>query len=59
VHVAFLDAGKAFNGRSVEPDAIFEGGRQLLCGNGDIFDDADHIGKLQVNELDLVLFGTR
>jgi hypothetical protein len=56
VHVTLGNAGKTFDGGTVEPDAVFERRRQLVRRDGDIFNNAHDIGKLQVNELDVILF---
>ena len=57
-HVALVDGGPAANGRTVDPEAVFEGRfRQLLDGVGDVMPEAGQISEAEVQNLRVVLFG--
>src|SRR5919199_2579636 len=55
VHIAFGDPRKSLDRRAVEPDAMIEHILDLADRNRHILDDADDVGKLQVEELDVLL----
>jgi len=55
-HIALGDPRKALDRGAVEPDAVIQAIRQLGDRDGDIFDHTDDIGKLQADELNLLVF---
>ena len=55
-HVGGLDALPAADGRAVEPQALFEDVlAQLAERDGEVLPDAEEVGELQIDKLDLVV----
>ena len=54
VHVRFLDADEALDGRAVEHDPAVERLLELPVRHLDVLDDAEDVGELEAEELDLL-----
>jgi hypothetical protein len=57
VHVALVDARESFDGRAIEPEPILDRIPELMERNRHVLDDADDVGELQTDELDVRLLG--
>ncbi len=55
VHIGFLNADKALDGRTVEHTLIIQRFFQLRRGDGDILQGTENIGKLQADKTDILL----
>lgn len=56
VHIRRLDTHKPFNGRGIKDAAVIQCLFQLAPGNRQILKRTVHIGKLQTDKLDILLF---
>ena len=57
MHIALCYARETIDRRTVKPDTVFERCGQLVYRDGNVFDHTHHVSELQIDELNMILFG--